>query len=130
MTRMLRLTTMLTFTLLLAAGLTADEGMYPLSEISRLDLKSKGLKIDVSDIYNPDGVSLVDAICQVGGGTGEFVSADGLILTNHHIAFGGVTDASTPENDYLRNGFTAVTREQEIPAQGYVCRITEAYRDV
>lgn len=130
MSRMFRLTTVLTFTLLLAAGLTADEGMYPLSEISRLDLKSKGLKIDVSDIYNPDGVSLVDAICQVGGGTGEFVSADGLILTNHHIAFGGVTDASTPENDYLRNGFTAVTREQEIPAQGYVCRITEAYRDV
>ena len=130
MSRMFRLTTVLTFTLLLAAGLTADEGMYPLSEISRLDLKSKGLRIDVSDIYNPDGVSLVDAICQVGGGTGEFVSADGLILTNHHIAFSGVTDASTPENDYLRNGFTAVTREQEIPAQGYVCRITEAYRDV
>lgn len=130
MSRMFRLTTVLTFTLLLAAGLTADEGMYPLSEISRLDLKAKGLKIDVSDIYNPDGVSLVDAICQVGGGTGEFVSEDGLILTNHHIAFSGVTDASTPENDYLRNGFTAVTREQEIPAQGYVCRITEAYRDV
>ncbi len=110
--------------------LTADEGMFPLSEISRLDLKSKGLEIDVKDIYNPDGVSLVDAICQVGGGTGEFVSPDGLILTNHHIAFSGVADASTPENDYLQNGFTARTRGEEIPARGYICRITESYRDV
>jgi len=110
--------------------ITADEGMYPLSEISRLDLKSKGLQIDVKEIYNPNGVSLVDAICQVGGGTGEFVSPDGLILTNHHIAFSGVVDASSPENDYLKTGFTARTREEEIPARGYVCRITEAYRDV
>ena len=130
MTRMLRLTGLFVLALFLVTGLTADEGMYPLSEISRLDLKSKGLKIDVSEIYNPDGVSLVDAICQVGGGTGEFVSADGLILTNHHIAFSGVTDASTPEHDYLRNGFTAATREEELPARGYICRITEAYRDV
>jgi nitrate reductase assembly molybdenum cofactor insertion protein NarJ len=126
----MRLTTVFLFSLLLGTGLTADEGMYPLSEISRLDLKSKGLQIDISELYNPHGVSLVDAICQVGGGTGEFVSADGLILTNHHIAFSGVTDASTPEHDYLRTGFTATTRAEEIPAQGYICRITEAYRDV
>ncbi len=117
-------------TAFLAISLTADEGMYPLSEISRLDLKSKGLEIDIKEIYNPEGVSLVDAICQVGGGTGEFVSADGLILTNHHIAFSGVADASTPENDYLKNGFTARTRAEEVPAKGYICRITEAYRDV
>ncbi len=120
----------ITVSMLVAVSLTADEGMYPLSEISRLDLQSKGLEIPVSEIYNPDGVSLVDAICQVGGGTGEFVSPDGLILTNHHIAFAGVTAASTPEHDYLREGFTAFTREEELPAQGYICRITEDYRDV
>ncbi|MCB2204744.1 S46 family peptidase [bacterium] len=120
----------ITLALFLTVSLTADEGMYPLSEISRLDLQSKGLEIPVSEIYNPDGVSLVDAICQVGGGTGEFVSADGLILTNHHIAFRGVTNASTPEHDYLREGFTASTRAEELPAEGYVCRITEGYRDV
>ncbi len=130
MLRISRLTTLFVFSLFFVVGLTADEGMYPLSEISRLDLKAKGLKIEVSEIYNPDGVSLVDAICQVGGGTGEFVSADGLILTNHHIAFSGVTNASTPEHDYLRDGFTAATREAEFPAPGYVCRITEAYRNV
>jgi hypothetical protein len=121
---------LITLSFLIAATMTADEGMYPLSEISRLDLQSKGLQIPVSEIYNPDGVSLVDAICQVGGGTGEFVSEDGLILTNHHIAFAGVTAASTPEHDYLREGFTAATREAELPAQGYICRITEGYRDV
>ena len=121
---------LLTVALLLTVSLTADEGMYPLSEIARLDLQSRGLEIPVSEIYNPDGVSLVDAICQVGGGTGEFVSPDGLILTNHHIAFAGVTAASTPEHDYLREGFTAATREEEVPAQGYICRITEDYRDV
>lgn len=130
MSRTVRLSTLVALSLFFVVGLTADEGMYPLSEIARLDLESKGLQIDVSEIYNPDGVSLVDAICQVGGGTGEFVSVDGLILTNHHIAFSGVTDASTPEKDFLRDGFTAPTRQEELLARGYNCRITEAYRDV
>jgi hypothetical protein len=130
MIRRFSLALILSVSALLAVSLTADEGMYPLSDISRLDLKSKGLEIDIKEIYNPDGVSLVDAICQVGGGTGEFVSNDGLILTNHHIAFSGVADASTPEKDYLRDGFTARTRAEELPAKGYICRITEAYRDV
>lgn len=120
----------LTLFALLTISITADEGMYPLSEIHRVNLKAKGLKIDVKEVYNPNGPSLVDAICQVGGGTGEFVSSDGLILTNHHIAFDAVAAASTPEKDYLKNGFTAHTREAEIPATGYTCRITESYRDV
>ncbi|MDH7516711.1 MAG: S46 family peptidase, partial [Bacteroidota bacterium] len=114
--------------------ISADEGMYPLTELGKLNLKAKGLKIDVKEIYNPDGTSLVQAICQVGmgnsGGTGEFVSADGLILTNHHIAFPAVTAASTPEKDYLKNGFTAFTREEEILARDYTCRIIESMRDV
>ncbi len=130
MSRRFGFLTSILLSLFLFVTLTADEGMYPLSEISRLDLESKGLEIPVSEIYNPDGVSLVDAICQVGGGTGEFVSPDGLILTNHHIAYAGVVAASTPERDYLREGFTAASRAEEIPAEGYICRITEDYRDV
>ena len=110
--------------------ITADEGMYPLSEIGKLDLASKGLEIDIEEIYNPDGVSLVDAICEVGRGTGEFVSPDGLILTNHHIAFSAVVSASTAERDYLKEGFVAPTKAEELPAEGYVCRINEDYRDV
>lgn len=107
-----------------------DEGMYPLSEIHKLNLKAKGFKIAPKDLYNPQGGSLVDAIVQVGGCTGSFVSNEGLILTNHHCAFGAVQAASTAERDYLNNGFLAKNRGEEIPAKGYTCRITESYRDV
>jgi len=112
------------------SGVFTDEGMYPLSEIHKLDLKAKGFKIDPKTLYNPQGVSLVDAIVQVSGCTGSFVSPEGLVLTNHHCAFGAVQAASTAEKDYLNNGFLARMRNEEIPAKGYTCRITESYRDV
>ncbi|HUH33542.1 MAG TPA: S46 family peptidase [Daejeonella sp.] len=107
-----------------------EEGMFPLSEISKLDLKKAGLKIDQKDIYNPNGVSLIDALVNVGGCTGSFISDEGLIITNHHCAFGAVQQASTPEKDYLTNGFVARERGQEIEAKGLTCRITESYEDV
>lgn len=107
-----------------------DEGMYPLSEIRKLDLKSAGLKIGIDEVYNPNGVSLVDALVHVGGCTGSFVSDQGLIITNHHCAFSATQRASTVEHNYLENGFLAKTKEQEIPAQGLTCRITESYEDV
>jgi V8-like Glu-specific endopeptidase len=118
------------FVALLNTLVFTDEGMYPLSEIHKLNLKAKGFKIDAKTLYNPQGVSLVDAIVQVGGCTGSFVSNNGLILTNHHCAFGAVQAASTAEKDYLHNGFFAPNRGEEIPAKGYTCRITESYRDV
>jgi len=116
--------------LFMRLDVTADEGMYPISEIHKINLKVKGLKIDPKDVYNPSGVSLIDAIVMVGGCTGSFVSPDGLILTNHHCAFGGVQAASTKEKDYITDGFIARTRTEEIPAHGYTVRITESYRDV
>ncbi len=106
------------------------EGMYPLSEIHKLNLKDAGLKINLTEIYNPEGVGLVDALVKVGGCTGSFVSGDGLILTNHHCAFRALNKASTTENNYLENGFLAKSKEEEIPAEGYTCRITESYEDV
>ncbi len=108
----------------------ADEGMYPISEIQKLDLKSKGLLIEPLEIFNPNGVSLVDGICNIGGCTGSFVSSSGLILTNHHCAFSAIQKASTPEHDYLEHGFLAKNKSEEIPAKGYTVRITESYRDV
>ncbi len=126
----------LLITLLLVGGLShlgyklRDEGMFPLSEISKLDLKKAGLKIDQNEVYNPNGISLVDALVNVGGCTGSFVSDEGLIITNHHCAFSAVQLASTPENDYLNKGFVARTREQEIEAKGLTCRITDSYEDV
>lgn len=107
-----------------------DEGMYPLSDISGINLKAAGLKISPKDIYNPGKVSLIDALVRLGGCTGSFVSSNGLILTNHHCAFSFVQKASSLENNYLENGFTSMKREEEIPAEGLTCRITESYKDV
>lgn len=107
-----------------------EEGMFPLSEIHKVDLQKAGLKIEANEVYNPNGISLVDALVNVGGCTGSFVSDEGLIITNHHCAFSAVQLASTPEKDYLNNGFVARTREQEIEAKGLTCRITDSYEDV
>lgn len=107
-----------------------EEGMYPLSEISKIDLVKAGLKISPTEVYNPDGISLIDALVKVGGCTGSFVSEKGLIITNHHCAFGAISRASSEEKNYLENGFLAENYEDEIPAKGYKCRITESYEDV
>ncbi|MDH5826390.1 S46 family peptidase [Sphingobacterium faecium] len=107
-----------------------DEGMFPLSELNRAGLKNAGLKINEKDIYNPGKVGLVDALVQVSGCTGSFVSPTGLIITNHHCAFSAVQLASTPINNYLKNGFVAQSHEQEIEARGLTIRITDSYEDV
>jgi len=109
---------------------TADEGMFPISMIDRLDLKSEGLNLTPQQIFNPDDICLVDGICRVNGCTGSFISPDGLIITNHHCAYRAIQSASTAENDYLKNGFQAATRDQEVPSPGYTVRITESYQDV
>lgn len=114
----------------LSQFIAAEEGMYPLSEIHKLDLQAKGLEIELSELYNPDGISLIDGICNVSGCSGSFVSEKGLILTNHHCAYRAIKNASTAENDFLENGFYAQNLSEEVPAKGYTVRITESYRDV
>ncbi|QEG21258.1 S46 family peptidase [Mariniblastus fucicola] len=108
----------------------AEEGMFPISSIDRLGLSEKGMQLTASQIFNPDETCLLDGICRVNGCTGSFVSDNGLIITNHHCAYRAIQSASTAENDWLKNGFFSQSREQEIPAPGYVVRITESYRDV
>ena len=108
----------------------ADDGMYPMSELPRLNLAEKGIELTADQLFNPNQVSLVDGICRVNGCTGSFVSASGLIITNHHCAFDAIQKASTANNDLLTNRFSAATREQEISAPDYQVRITENYRDV
>jgi hypothetical protein len=122
--------TILSLLLLAMIPSVPDEGMFPLSEISNLDLNSAGLKISADEVYNPNGVSLVDALVKIGGCTGSFVSPEGLIITNHHCSFGAIQKVSTTKNNYLENGFLAETREEEIPADGFTCRITVSYKDV
>ncbi|MGN6545102.1 MAG: S46 family peptidase [Aureliella sp.] len=108
----------------------ADEGMYPISSIGQLDLNRKGLAIAPEEIFNPNETCLVDGICRVNGCTGSFVSPSGLIITNHHCAYGALQSASTPQRDYLADGFQAHTRAEEVIAKGYTVRITESYSDV
>ncbi|HKQ53755.1 MAG TPA: S46 family peptidase [Pyrinomonadaceae bacterium] len=111
----------------------ADEGMFLPDAISQLPFDTfakRGLKLKPTDLYDPNGVSIKDAVVIVGGGTGEFVSPEGLLLTNHHVAFDALVSASTPANDYGTVGFTAKTREEELPAQGYTVTITQALKDV
>ena len=86
-------------------------------------LKEKGLKINISEIYDEDRPSIINTIVNLGGATAEIVSPDGLLLTNHHVAFGAIQRASTQGIDYITNGFLAKSKEEEIPAPGYVARI-------
>lgn len=113
-----------------SSALPADEGMFPISEIVRLNLMAKGLEMNPSDIFNPNETCLVDGICRVNGCTGSFVSPSGLIITNHHCAYRAIQTASTTEHDYLNDGFQAKTRSDEIPAPGYTVRVTESFKDV
>ena len=112
------------------AASVPDEGMFPLSELHKAGLKKAGLKITEKDIYNPGQIGLVDALVQVSGCSGSFVSPNGLIITNHHCAFSAVQLASTPLHNYLENGFVANSQEQEIEAKGLTIRITDSYEDV
>lgn len=107
-----------------------DEGMFPLSELKNVDLQKVGLKIQPVDLYNPNGISLIDAIVRVGGCTGSFISEDGLIITNHHCAFSYVAAISDTAHDYINNGFLAKNRSEEASAKGLVCKITASYEDV
>src|SRR5258708_243349 len=110
-----------------------DEGLFLPDAISHLPfdkLKKRGLKIPLTDIYNPNGLSIKDAIVIVDGGTGEFVSPEGLLLTNHHVAFDALVNASDAAKDYASNGYKANSRADELPAQGYTVTITQDLRDV
>jgi hypothetical protein len=111
----------------------ADEGMWLPQMIDKLPqdlLKKRGLLLKPDEIYSTNKVSLKDAVVIIGGGTGSFVSADGLIITNHHVAFEAVTAATTTENNYIEKGFLAKTRAEEIQAKGYTVRITQDTQDV
>jgi hypothetical protein len=110
-----------------------DEGMFlpdTLSRLSQQQLMRRGLKIPLTEIYNPTGISIKDAVVIVDGGTGEFVSPDGLLLTNHHVGFDALVSASDATRDYATNGYKANSRADELPAKDYTVTITQDLKDV
>lgn len=108
----------------------ADGGMYPISMLDKAPLRAAGLKITANDIYNPNGTGLLQAVVQIGGCTGSFVSGKGLILTNHHCAFGSLEPYSSPENNLLEKGYLAKDEKTELPIKNMTCKIMSSHRDV
>jgi Peptidase S46 len=123
----------LIFVSFVPVSVLGDEGMFLPDTINQLPIKKlqqRGLKVPITDIYNPNGPSIKDAVVIVGGGTGEFVSPEGLVLTNHHVAFDALVAASDPSRDYAGNGYMAKNRSEELPAQNYTVSITQEIKDV
>ncbi len=120
--------------MLLAMSTFADEGMWLLPLLKKLNLKdmqAKGLELTAEDIYNINGSSLKDAIVIFGGGcTGEIVSPNGLLFTNHHCGFGSIQALSSVEHDYLKNGFWAMNEKEELPAPGLSVTFVRHIEDV
>ncbi|HBX45820.1 MAG TPA: serine protease [Porphyromonadaceae bacterium] len=112
----------------------ADEGMWMLHLLKKQQypaMRQLGLKLEDYDIYNPDGSSLKDAVVQFGSGcTGEVISSQGLVLTNHHCGYGQIQQHSTLENNYLENGFWAMTQAQELPNDGLTVTFIDKIDDV
>lgn len=117
--RKIFLTTFL-FSFYIAA--TAKEGMwlpFLLEKLNEKDMRGMGMKITAKDLYNEQKSSLKDAVCLFGSGcTGEVISNQGLVLTNHHCGYGTVQGLSSMQHDYLQNGFWAMNNAEELPCPG------------
>ena len=116
-----------------AAHVKADEGMWLPSEILKKikDIQSQGFKLSAEDIYSVNQSSLKDAVVRFGSGcTGELISSEGLLITNHHCGFGQIQAHSSVEHDYLRDGFWAMSREEELPNPGLTVSFLEYMMDV
>lgn len=111
-----------------------DEGMYlPLffKQLNYSDMQKLGLKLSADDLYSINHSSLKDAIVQMGNFcTGEIVSPNGLMFTNHHCGYDAIASSSTVEHDYLSNGFWANSYEEEIPIEGLYVSFLVEMRDV
>ena len=121
------------FAILAAIISRADEGMWLPSLISQRigDMQEKGFHLSADDIYNVNQASLKDAVVLFGRGcTGELVSAEGLLLTNHHCGYSQIQKHSSVEHDYLRDGFWAMNRSEELPNEGLTVSFLERMDDV
>ena len=120
--------------LMAVSSVRADEGMWMLPTIKKMnesDMKKLGLKISASEIYNEKKASIKDAVVHFGGGcTAEIISEYGLLVTNHHCGYSSIQGLSTPEHNYLEDGFWAMSREEEIPVPGLTVTFLQSMIDV
>ena len=124
--------------LVAAVGMTltaaADEGMWLLPYLQKMNIKNmkeRGCRLSAEEIYSVNHSSLKDAIVIFGGGcTGEIVSPEGLLFTNHHCGYGSIQNLSSVEHDYLKNGFWAMSQAEELPAPGLEVRFIRKIADV
>ncbi|MBO5350782.1 MAG: S46 family peptidase [Alistipes sp.] len=121
------------FATLMLLPAVADEGMWLPSLISSRmkDMRSKGFKLTTEDIYSINKASMKDAVVLFGGFcTGEIISEEGLVLTNHHCGYDAIQSHSAVEHDYLTNGFWARNRQEELPNEGLWVRILVRMEEV
>ena len=126
---------LLALTMLVIHSAKADEGMWLLQLMQQQNsidmMKKQGLKLEANDLYNPNGTSLKDAVGIFGGGcTGEIISPEGLILTNHHCGYGSIQQHSSVEHDYLTDGFWATSKEKELATPGLRFTFIERIEDI
>ena len=136
---MKKLSLALLLTVLATTPIFADKGMWLLQLMRQQNLEDNmrklGLQISADEIYSPEAPSLKDAIGIFGGGcTGEVISPNGLVVTNHHCGFGFIQQLSTMEHNYLQNGFWSQSNEEELPCKGigftFVVKITDVTDEI
>ena len=112
----------------------ADEGMWVLTDLkaqNAVAMRELGLEIPIEEVYNANSISLKDAVVHFGGGcTGEVISSEGLVLTNHHCGYGAIQQHSNVEHDYLTEGFWAMNRDAELPTPGLTVTFIDRILDV
>ena len=128
------LLTVATALLLMPAALRADEGMWLLPLLEKMNsdaLRNLGSRLTPDQIYSVNHSSIKDAVVQFGGGcTGEIISGSGLLVTNHHCGYGNIQALSSTEHNYLEDGYFAKTRAEEIPCPGLTVRFLQSMTDV
>jgi len=132
---MRKLNLILLFTVFICGSAIAEEGMWLPSLIHKLNINTMqkmGLELSAEDIYSINNSSLKDAVVALDRGscTAELISKDGLLLTNHHCGFGEIQSHSSVENDYLRDGFWAMSRDKELPNPGKTVTFLISVEDV
>ena len=119
---------------LFSLSVIADEGMWLpqlLKTMNESDMQAHGLQMTAEDLYSVNNSSLKDAIVSLGGFcTAEMISSEGLMLTNHHCAFGSIQEHSSVSNDYIKDGFWAMSRDEELVNEGLTASFLVSIEEV